>query len=189
MDVTTSKVRLLCGANHSLETDEQAHVVRKLMKIMTIRRIVLILAILLCPCRAWPENVLNSDADFAIKIAVTINSNDHIVGKLEYSNHKPQYTLQLVTFAHVAGQVYSEPYFFELIEKTIIIPNVHRIKCTSINDKYGAGTIVLGTIDFRDELKPKVNLVNENGNSFVSNLTTKGKEVKEKYIPNVWLGY
>jgi hypothetical protein len=95
----------------------------------------------------------------------------------------------LVTFNPIGGEIYAEPYLFEIIERTLVSENVHRIKCLSINDKYGAGTLIIGTIDFRDEFKPKVHLVNERGNTYISNITEKGKETHMKYIPNVWLGH
>jgi hypothetical protein len=153
-----------------------------------VLKAILFLAMLIGPSRTWSENVLNSDSDYSVKIAVTINSNDHLVGKLEYSNHKPQYPLQLVTFAPVGGKIFAEPYLFEVIERTIIQSNMHRIKCKSINDKYGDGSMILGTIDFRDDLKPKVTLVTESGYAYISNITEKGREVHREHIPNVWLG-
>ena len=110
------------------------------------------------------------------------------MGKLEYSNHTPQYPLQLVTFNPIAGVIYSEPYLFEILEKTIVSKNVHRIKCRSINDKYGNDEIT-GTIDFSNELKPKIHLVNEGGHTYISNISEKGKKTHMEYIPNVWLGH
>ena len=138
--------------------------------------------------QAWSENILNTDSNYSIKIAVTINEDDHIMGKLEYSNHAPQYPLQLVTFNPIGGVIHAEPYLFEIIERTIVSKNVHRIKCRSINDKYGSA-LIIGTIDFRDELQPKVHLVNEGGYTYISNITEKGKETHKKYIPNIWLGH
>jgi len=136
----------------------------------------------------WSENILNSDTNYSIKIAVTINEDDQIMGKLEYSNHTPQYPLQLVTFNPIGGIIQAEPYLFEILERTIISKNVHRIKCRPINDKYG-GTEITGTIDFRSEFKPKIKLLNLGGYTYISNLTEKGKKAHKKYIPDVWLGH
>jgi hypothetical protein len=138
--------------------------------------------------QAWAENKLNTDSDYSIIIAVTINEDDYIMGKLEYSNQAPQYPLQLVTFNPIGGVIHAEPYLLEIIEKTIIAKNVHKIKCRTINDKYG-GNEITGTIDFRNELKPKIRLVNERGYPYISNISEKGKKYHKKYIPNVWLGY
>lgn len=158
------------------------------MKIKNVHCIICLVIFSIVSTPAWSENVLNSDSDYSVKIAVTINRNDHLVGKLEYTNHKPLYPLQLVTFAPVGGKIFAEPYLFEVLERTIIQPNVHRIKCKSINDKYSDGSMILGTIDFRDELKPKVTLATEGGQTFISNITEKGREVHKKYISNVALG-
>jgi hypothetical protein len=159
------------------------------MKIMNVNGIICLVVFSLFATQARPADVLSSDADYNIKIAVTVNEDDSIMGKLEYSNHTPQYPLQLVTFNPIGGLIHAEPYLFEILEKTIVSKNVYRIKCRSINDKYGAGSLIIGTIDFRDEVKPKVHLVNEGGHTYISNITEKGRETHMKSIPNVWLGH
>ena len=158
------------------------------MRIKSVHFIICLAIFALLYKPAWAENILNSDADYSIKIAVTINEDDYIMGKLEYSNNAPQYPLQLVTFNPVGGIIHAEPYLFEIIERTIVSKNVHRIKCHSINDKYGSA-LIIGTIDFRDELQPKVHLLNEGGYTYISNITDKVKETHKKYIPNIWLGH
>ncbi len=158
---------------------------------MIAKRIILIsfVNIFLFQPAVWAEaeTRLNSDSDYSIKIAVTINQDDQIMGFAEYSNHAPQFPLQLVTFNPIGGVIHAEPYGFELIEKKIIRPNVHRVKLRPLNDRYGA-TVVSGTIDFSDELHPKIYLANATGGTYVSNITKKGKKYHQKYIPNVWLG-
>jgi len=158
------------------------------MKIKNVHSIIFLVIFSLCTTQTWSANILNSDSDYSIKIAVTINQDDYIMGKLEYSNHAPQYSLQLVTFNPIGGVIHTEPYLFEILEKTIVSKNVHKIKCRSINDKYGS-TEINGTIDFSNELKPKIHLVNEGGHTYISNISEKGKETHMKYIPNVWLGH
>jgi hypothetical protein len=133
------------------------------------------------------ENEIYNDSDYSIKIAVNINENDNIFGKLEYSNQKPLYPLQLVTFNRVGDKIFSEPYVFELLEKIIIEPKLHQIKCRTLNDKYG-GNILLGSIDFRDVYKPKIKLVTESGHTYISNISSKAKSLRTELIPNVWLG-
>ncbi|MBN1548037.1 MAG: hypothetical protein JW902_15405 [Syntrophaceae bacterium] len=159
------------------------------MKIMNVYGTICFVIFSLFATQAWPGNILNSDSDYSIKIAVTINQDDSIMGKLEYSNHEPQYPLQLVTFNPIGGVIHAEPYLFKIIERAIVQKSVHRIKCTAINDKYSAGSLIIGTIDFRDEFQPKVHLVNEGGYTYIGNITKKGKETQMKYIPNVWLGH
>jgi len=158
------------------------------MRIKKVNTFIFLVIFSLFAAQTWAANLLNSDSDYSIIIAVTINEDDSIMGKLEYSNHAPQYPLQLVTFNPIGGVVYAEPYLFEVLEKTIIVKNVHRIKCRSINDKYGAGALIIGTIDFRDESKPKIRLVNEGGYTYIGNISEKGKQTHMKYIPNIWLG-
>jgi hypothetical protein len=157
------------------------------MKIKNVYGIICLVIFSLFATQAGSENKLNSDSDYSIIIAVTINKDGYIMGKLEYSNHAPQYPLQLVTFNPIGGVIYAEPYLFEILEMKIVSKNVHRIKCRTINDKYGSAEIT-GTIDFSDEIKPKIHLVNEAGHTFISNISEKGKKTHVKYIPKVWLG-
>ena len=65
---------------------------------------------------------------------------------------------------------------------------MHRIKCRELNAKYGTGELILGTIDFRNESKPKVNLVTESANVKFTNISEKGKKLHLKYIQNINLG-
>jgi hypothetical protein len=144
-------------------------------------------------CGQAPKNLLTAlatDSDFSVKIAVTINEQDNIIGKVEYSNHSPQYDFQLVSFVVAGGDVYVEPYLFKLIDRKIVSRGVHKIRCVSINDMYGAGTILVGTVDFSDPSDPKIFLQREggDGHAFMKNITAKGKAVHDKYFKNVWIG-
>ncbi|NPU86378.1 MAG: hypothetical protein HPY65_18015 [Syntrophaceae bacterium] len=154
------------------------------MKKKSVLGIIYICMLCLLGTQAWSENILNSDSDYSIKIAVTINEDDFIMGKLEYSNK----SLQLVTFNPIVGIIHVEPYLFIVLEKAIVSRNVHRIKCRPLNDKYGSSEIT-GVIDFSNELKPRIHLVNASGYTYVSNMSDVGKRNHEKYIPNVWLGH
>jgi hypothetical protein len=138
----------------------------EMMKVKNVHSIICLVILFLFANQAWAANILNSDSNYDIIIAVTINEDDYIMGTLEYSNHAPQYPLQLVTFNPIGGVIHAEPYLFEIIEKTIVQKNLHRIKCRPINDKYGS-TEIIGTIDFRNELKPKIHLVNEGGYTYI----------------------
>jgi peroxiredoxin len=149
-----------------------------------ISSVICLVIFLIFANQAWAENKINSDSDYDITIAVTINGNDYIMGRLDYSN----YGLQLVTFIPIGSVIYTEPYVFEILEKKIFSKNVHRIKCRCINDKYAGNSVAIGTIDFSNESKPKIHLVNEGGYTYISNMSEKGKKTAEKYIPNVWLG-
>ena len=157
------------------------------MKIKSIVCFIVLAVFIFLTNQICGETISNSDKGYSVKIAVTINQDDYIMGKLEYFDHEPQYPLQLVTFNPVAGVIHAEPYVFELLERTIVSQNIHKIRCRSINDKYGSSEIT-GIIDYKNELKPIVNFVNAVEDTYISNITEKGKEIHKKYIPNVWLG-
>jgi hypothetical protein len=135
----------------------------------------------------YSKNILNTDESYSLKIAVTINENDNIYGKLEYSNRTPQFPIQLVSFVRMGDQVFCESYVFEIFEIEIISENYHKIKCKSVNDPYGSN-LIIGTIDFRNENEPKIHLVNSMGGIYISNISEKGKEYHSKITPNIWLG-
>ena len=145
-------------------------------------------SVLLFHIHANAENEIYNDNNYSIKIAVNINENNIIFRKLEYSNQKPIYPFQLVTFNRIGEKFFSEPYVFELLERVIIEPKFHQIKCRALNDKYG-GNVLLGSIDFRDWTKPKKKLVRESGHTYISNISIKGEALRSELIPNVWLGF
>ncbi len=150
------------------------------MKIKKVHIFSFLLIFIFFPVHTLSLDRLHTDTRYSIHIAVTINQNDHIVGSFEYSNHKPQYPIQLVIFSSVFGIVNSVPYVYELIEKVIVVPYLHRIKCRVLNDKYDWGELILGTIDFRDESKPKINLVTESGYVRITNI---GKKSANRQFP------
>ncbi len=154
-----------------------------MMKTKNIRGIICLAIFFLLVNPLCAENRLNTDSYFDIVIAVTMHDNNNIMGKLEYSHYK----LQLVTFNLIGGVIHTEPYIFEILDKKIVANNVHKIKCRDVNDKF-AWTEISGTIDFRNENKPKIHLVNDSGFTYISNISKKGKMTARKYIPNVWLG-
>ncbi len=152
------------------------------MKVINVQVIICLIFFLFCSS-AWSGNMINSDSNYSIKIAVTINENDNIVGKIEYSNRG----LRLVTFCRMGDEIYTEPYLFEILERVVVSQNIHKIKCLSINDQYGFEEIT-GAIDFRDELNPKIRLVTTGLIAYISNISEKGKEIHMKYVPRVYLG-
>ena len=119
---------------------------------------------------ARSEFRLNTDTNYSINIAVTVNEKDNIVGKLEYSKD----WLQLVTFTRVGDKIYSEPYLFEIIERTIVSKYIHKVRLQSLNDKYSAGEVT-GAIDFSDEVHPKVRLVTTGLVTYIGNISENGK--------------
>lgn len=154
-----------------------------IMKIKNLQSVIFLVIFFLFANPVSAENRLNTDSYFDIVVAVTINNNDNIMGRLEYSHYK----LQLVTFTLIDGIIHAEPYVFEILEKKILSKNVHKIRCRDVNDKF-AWTEISGTIDFHNENKPKINLLNDTGFTYISNISKKGKNTAKKYMPNVWLG-
>ncbi len=158
------------------------------MKTNISQSITLLVIVFIFANQAQAENIRHFDHDYSLTIAVTINRDDQIMGQLAYSSYAPEFPIQLITFNPIGGVIHSTAYVFEMVEKVIVMKQVHRIKVRCINDKYGTGDIIIGTIDFRNETKPKIHLVNESGTTYISNITEKGKKAHKKYIPNVWLG-
>jgi hypothetical protein len=56
-----------------------------------------------------------------------------------------------------------------------------------IKGKNQYGTMASGTIDFRDQLRPIITLVTEDG-VVITNISNEGKEWQKKNIPNIGLG-
>jgi hypothetical protein len=116
-------------------------------------------------------------------IAVEFKANNKFnqaVGKLEYTGE----SIDIVSFTEgVAGiGIIALPQVYLIIEKTINSNGVHHIKG---RNQYG--TIASGTIDFRDQVKPKITFVTEGG-IVITNISTEGKDWQKKHIPNMVLG-
>jgi hypothetical protein len=115
-------------------------------------------------------------------IAVEFKTNDKFtaVGKLEYTGE----TLEIVGFSQgIAGiGIVTTPQIYKLIDKTIRAQGIHQFKGQNQN-----GVIVSGTIDFRDQVKPKITLITDGG-TLITNISTEGIKWKKKYIPNIILG-
>jgi hypothetical protein len=103
-----------------------------------------------------------------------------IIGHLEYTGT----SLDIVSiFEGIAGiGVLTQAQVYVLVEKQIVTKGVHHVKA-----KNQYGTTASGTIDFRDQLKPKVTLVTEGG-VVITNISDEGKEWQKKNIPKIILG-
>lgn len=116
-------------------------------------------------------------------IAVEFKANNKFnqaVGKLEYSGE----SIDIVSFTEgVAGiGIIALPQVCFIIEKTIKSKGVHHIKGRNQN-----GTIASGTINFRDQIKPKITFITDGG-IVITNISTEGKDWQKKHIPNMVLG-
>jgi hypothetical protein len=103
-----------------------------------------------------------------------------IIGHLEYTG----FSLDIVTiFEGIAGiGILTQAQVYIIVEKEIIYKGVHHIK-----GKNQYGTIASGTIDFRDQVKPKITLVTEGG-VVITNISNEGKDWQKKNMPNIILG-
>ena len=115
-------------------------------------------------------------------IAVELRLNDKstgYIGKLEYTGK----TIDMVTFGTgIAGGIVVLPEVCIITEKKLQQKAVHHIKCANQH-----GTTASGTIDFRDEVKPKITLIRENG-GLITNISAEGKKWHRKNIPSIPLG-
>lgn len=103
-----------------------------------------------------------------------------IIGHLEYIGSSIDI---VVIFKGIAGiGILTQAQVYLIVEKKIITKGVHHIK-----GKNQYGTIASGTIDFRNQIKPKITLVTEGG-VVITNISSEGKEWQKKDIPNFELG-
>jgi hypothetical protein len=103
-----------------------------------------------------------------------------IIGHLEYTGT----SLDIVSiFEGIAGiGVLTQAQVYIVVEKEIVAKGVHHLKA-----KNQYGTTASGTIDFRDQLKPKVTLVTEGG-VVITNISNEGKKWQKRNIPRIVLG-
>ncbi|MCE5318842.1 MAG: hypothetical protein LLG04_15960 [Parachlamydia sp.] len=127
----------------------------------------------------------DADSGYGTHIAVEfkVGSKSYrppIVGHLEYTGS----SIDIVSiFEGVAGVgIFTQAQVYLVVEKKIICRGLHHIKG---QNQYG--TIASGTIDFRDQVWPKITLVTEGG-IVITNISIEGKEWQKKHIPNIELG-
>jgi hypothetical protein len=103
-----------------------------------------------------------------------------IIGHLEYTG----FSIDIVTiFEGIAGiGILTQAQVYIISEKKISSKGVHHIKG---ENQYGK--TISGTIDFRDQIKPKITLVTEGG-VIITNISDEGKKWLKKNIPNMILG-
>jgi hypothetical protein len=103
-----------------------------------------------------------------------------IIGNLEYTGS----SIDIVSiFEGIAGiGILTLAQVYVITEKKIIDKGVHHIK-----GKNQYGTIASGTIDFHDQVSPKITLVTEGG-VVITNISNEGKEWQKNHIPNIILG-
>ncbi len=128
-----------------------------------------------------PSYATDNDSGYGTLIAIEVREHGQfngVFGKLEYTAR----TIDVVTF-HLSERVIVLPQVCKLLEKTTTNKGTHSLKC---RNQYGA--TFQGTIDFRDQAKPTVTLVGEGGHVY-TNISKETREMKQKYIPNIELGF
>ncbi len=145
------------------------------------RRVLLILLIVIfsysiCLARD-PDSGYGTHIDIEFKAADNVSYKPPIVGHLEYTGN----SIDIVSFTEgIAGiGIMTNAVVYIVIEKKIVAKGVHHIKGKNQYD-----VLASGTIDFRNEFKPTINLVTESG-VIITNVTKEGKAWQKKNIPNI----
>ena len=124
------------------------------------------------------------DSGYGTNIAIEIrNDNKFIghIGKLEYTG----LSLDMVTFSSAmfgTTRIVVLPDVCIITNMKVVSKGVHNISC---DNQYGATSS--GTIDFRDETKPKITIVRQGG-QVITNISDEGRKWQKNNIPNVMLG-
>lgn len=147
-----------------------------------IRRILFCFILILLPAMTFAGD---PDTGYGTLIAIEFKIENQsykppIIGHLEYTGS----SIDIVSiFEGIAGVgILTQAQVYLVIEKKIISKGVHYIK-----GKNQYGIIASGTIDFRDQLKPKITLTTEGG-VVITNISNEGKKWQKKNIPNIELG-
>ncbi len=145
-------------------------------------------AVFLCLSIIFAHSIcfpIDPDSGYGTNIAVEfmVNGKSYrppIVGHLRYTG----YSIDVVSiFEGGAGTgIYTQAEVYLLVERTVVSKGVHLIKG---KNQYGA--IASGTIDFRDQAKPRITFETQAG-VVITNISSEGKEWQAKHIPNIVLG-
>jgi len=149
-----------------------------IMRILVCLTLTLILAQSIC-------FAADPDSGYGTNIAVEFMANDKsykppIIGHLQYTGH----SIDIVSIfeggpglgLHTQAEVYL------LTERTVSSKGIHLIKG---QNQYG--TIASGTIDFRDQVKPRITFTTRAG-IVITNISSEGREWQKKNIPNIFMG-
>ena len=125
------------------------------------------------------------DSGYGTHIAIEFKVNNKsykppIIGHLEYTG----FSIDIVGISEgIFGVgIQTQATVYIITEKTIVSKEVHHI-----TGKNQYGIIASGTIDFRDQVNPKITLITEGG-IVITNISNEGKEWQKENIPNMELG-
>ena len=91
-------------------------------------------------------------------------------------------TIEMVTFALKDGAVIPFAFIDTILEKRSQAEDLYSIKCRN-----QIGVVSVGTIDFRDPLKPKMKLITDKGIT-ITNISEGGRKMQKDLLPEVTLG-
>ncbi len=148
----------------------------KMFKKILFSILIIVFANSVCLARN-PDTGYGTHIDIEIKAGDNISYKPPIVGSLEYTGN----SIDIVTFTDgIAGiGIITQAWVYLITGKKVVKKGVHHIQC---KNQYGVKAS--GTIDFRDEFKPLINLVIENSN-MITNITKEGKNWFKKNLPNI----
>lgn len=119
----------------------------------------------------------------ALSESIAIEFQEHgkftgIIGKA-YVTEK---AIEIVTFAEQNGVVIPFAFIDTFLEKESKTEGSYNIKCRN-----QLGVISTGTLDLRNRLNPKIILTTDKGIT-VTNISSDGRKMKNKFLPKVDLG-
>jgi hypothetical protein len=90
--------------------------------------------------------------------------------------------IEIVTFAENNGEIVPFAFIETVLEKQDKTDGLYGVKCRN-----QLGVISTGTIDIRNQLKPKITLVTETGIT-LTNISEAGMRMKAKFLPKINIG-
>ncbi|OPY07684.1 MAG: hypothetical protein A4E66_02003 [Syntrophus sp. PtaB.Bin001] len=91
-------------------------------------------------------------------------------------------SIEIVTFVENNGEIVPFAFIETILEKHSKTAGLYSVKCRN-----QLGVISTGTIDIRDQLKPKITLISDNG-IILTNISEAGRRMKAKIFPKMNLG-
>jgi hypothetical protein len=90
--------------------------------------------------------------------------------------------IEIVTFAESNEEIVPFAFIDTILEKQTKTDGLYSVKCRN-----QLGVISTGTIDIRDQLKPKITLTSDKGIA-LTGISEAGRRMKAKFLPKMNLG-
>lgn len=91
-------------------------------------------------------------------------------------------SVEVVTFAERDGVIVPFAFIYGILDKENKLEDVYNIKCGN-----QLGVVFAGTIDLRDNLKPKIVLTSDKGVT-LTNISDGGRKMKKEFLRKLDLG-